>query len=41
MGAYMYTIIDDDGNENMVAEPSSELIYTYADYLKWKFEERL
>jgi len=37
----MYTIIDDDGNLNMVEEPSSDYTYTYADYLKWKFEERL
>ena len=37
----MYTIIDDDGNESMVAEPSPDYIYTYADYLQWNFEERL
>ncbi len=37
----MYTMVDDDGNESMVAEPSSEYTYTYADYLQWKFEERL
>jgi Uma2 family endonuclease len=37
----MYTIMDDDGNINMAEEPSPEYTYTYADYLKWKFEERL
>ena len=37
----MYTIIDDDDNKLMVAEPSPDYIYTYADYLSWKFEERL
>ena len=37
----MYTLIDDDGNESMVQEPSPDYIYTYADYLQWKFEERL
>lgn len=25
----------------MVEEPSPDLVYTYADYLKWQFEERL
>ena len=25
----------------MVEEPSPDLIYTYADYLQWKFEERV
>src|SRR3954447_11963387 len=38
---FMYTIIDNDGNVNMVEEPSPDYTYTYADYLKWKFEERL
>ena len=33
--------MDDDGNINMVEEPSPEYTYTYADYLKWQFEERL
>ena len=37
----MYTIIDDDDNKLMVAEPSPDYVYTYADYLSWKFEERL
>ncbi len=37
----MYTIIDDDDNKLMVAEPSPDYAYTYADYLSWKFEERL
>ena len=37
----MFTIMDDDGNINMVEEPSHDYTYTYADYLKWQFEERL
>jgi len=37
----MFTIMDDDGNVSMVEEPSPDYTYTYADYLKWKFEERL
>lgn len=37
----MYTIMDDDGNISRVEEPSPEFTYTYADYLKWQFEERL
>lgn len=37
----MYTQYDDDGNVQMVEEPSPDLIYTYADYLKWKWEERV
>ena len=37
----MFTTMDDDGNINMVEEPSPEYTYTYADYLKWQFEERL
>ena len=37
----MFSIMDDDGNVLMVEEPSQEYVYTYADYLKWKFEERL
>jgi Uma2 family endonuclease len=41
MGIIMFTIMDDDGSITMVAEPSPEYTYTYADYLKWKFEERL
>lgn len=37
----MYTIIDEDDNILMVEEPSPDYTYTYADYLSWKFEERL
>lgn len=38
----MYTIFDDDeGKFTQVEEPDPSLIYTYADYLQWKFEERL
>lgn len=37
----MYTQYDDDGNVEMVEEPSPDYIYTYADYLKWKWEERV
>ena len=39
--ANMFTIMDEDGNISMVEEPSPEYLYTYADYLKWQFEERL
>lgn len=37
----MFTTMDDDGNVSLVEEPSAEYGYTYADYLTWKFEERL
>jgi Uma2 family endonuclease len=37
----MFTQYDDEGNVQMVEEPSADYIYTYADYLKFKFEERL
>ncbi|MDQ2751991.1 MAG: Uma2 family endonuclease [Bacteroidota bacterium] len=37
----MYTQNDDDGNVQMVEEPSPDAIYTYADYLQWKWEERV
>jgi Uma2 family endonuclease len=37
----MFTLMDDDGNISMVEEPSPDYTYTYADYLKWQFEERL
>ena len=37
----MYTQYDDDGNMQMVEEPSADYIYTYADYLKWQWEERV
>jgi Uma2 family endonuclease len=37
----MFTIMDDEGEVTTVAEPSPDYTYTYADYLKWQFEERL
>ena len=37
----MFTIMDEDGEITMVEEPSPEYTYTYADYVKWQFEERL
>ena len=37
----MYTQFDDDGNVQMVEEPSADYTYTYADYLKWQWEERV
>ncbi len=37
----MFTIMDNEGDINMVEEPSAQYTYTYADYLQWKFEERL
>lgn len=38
----MFTIFDTDSEEFMrVEEPDPSISYTYADYLKWKFEERL
>ncbi|RTL60902.1 MAG: Uma2 family endonuclease [Sphingobacteriales bacterium] len=38
----MYTVYDEEKNSFIqVEEPDSSLNYTYADYLKWKFEERL
>jgi len=37
----MFTQYDDDGNLQMVEEPPVDYVYTYADYLKFKFEERL
>ena len=37
----MYSVTDDDGNLSMVEEPSPDYVYTYADYLTWRFEERL
>lgn len=38
----MYTVYDEDNNDFMkVEEPDPSFEYTYADYLKWKFEERL
>lgn len=38
----MFTVYDTDSEEFMkVEEPDPSISYTYADYLKWKFEERL
>jgi Uma2 family endonuclease len=38
----MYTKYNDDENRfEQVSEPDPSLNYTYADYLKWDFEERL
>jgi len=38
----MYTIYDEYNNDFMkVEEPDPSFEYTYADYLKWRFEERL
>lgn len=38
----MFTQYDPDTNEYlMVEEPDASASYTYADYLKWKFEERV
>lgn len=38
----MYTIYnEDEGREQLVAEPDPSFTYTYADYLQWKFLERL
>ena len=38
----MFTQYNSETNEFMlVEEPDSSLEYTYADYLKWKFEERV
>src|SRR6266487_1759629 len=38
----MYTIYDEEENSFLkVEEPDASLTYTYADYLQWKFEERL
>src|ERR1051326_7799633 len=38
----MYTIYDEENDEFMkVEEPDPSVNYTYADYLQWKFEERL
>ena len=35
------TIVNDDGTEMMVEEPQSDYGFTYADYLKWNFKERI
>jgi Uma2 family endonuclease len=38
----MYTVFDEDNDKySLVEEPDPSYSYTYADYLKWKFEERL
>ena len=38
----MYTVFDEDNDKySQVEEPDPSYSYTYADYLKWKFEERL
>src|SRR4051812_13472749 len=37
----MFTKYDEEGNLQMAEEPSADYSYTYADYLKFKFEERL
>ncbi|HZE86188.1 MAG TPA: Uma2 family endonuclease [Puia sp.] len=38
----MYTIYDDDeGKYQLVEEPDPSVTYTYADYMSWKFKERL
>ena len=38
----MYTIYnEDEGREQLVEEPDPSLTYTYADYMQWKFRERL
>jgi Uma2 family endonuclease len=38
----MLTIYNEDENEfQLVEEPDPSVSYTYADYLKWRFEERV
>lgn len=38
----MYTIYnEDDERYQLVEEPDPSYIYTYADYMEWKFKERL
>jgi Uma2 family endonuclease len=38
----MFTLFDEEeGKFSKVEEPDPSLSYTYADYLKWKFEEQL
>src|SRR5215813_4817805 len=37
----MFTVTNEEGEVSLVEEPSPEYTYTYADYLKWNFEERL
>lgn len=33
--------MDDDGKVSLIEEPSPDVIYTYADYYSWTFEERV
>jgi Uma2 family endonuclease len=38
----MFTVYDEDNESfSQVEEPDPSISYTYADYLQWKFEERL
>src|SRR4051794_27582693 len=38
----MYTVYDEENNDFIkVEEPDPSYSYTYADYIQWKFEERL
>ena len=38
----MFTIYNEEENKfQLVEEPDPSLRYTYADYLKWKFEEQV
>jgi Uma2 family endonuclease len=38
----MYTIFnEDEGKYQLVEEPDASYTYTYADYMSWKFKERL
>lgn len=38
----MFTVYNEDENKfQLVEEPDPSLSYTYADYLKWKFEEQV
>ncbi len=38
----MFTVYDTDNDQyTKVEEPDPSVSYTYADYLQWKFEERL
>jgi Uma2 family endonuclease len=38
----MYTIYnEDEGKYQLVEEPDPSITYTYADYMQWKFKERL
>lgn len=37
----MFTVMDNEGEVSLVEEPPAQYTYTYADYMQWKFEERL